>query len=592
MKRGHLRLLAVLVLTLALLSGCGRSKDDGTNAAGMGGEEPAAAGETENITAFRAKAEALRSAALAGWVREELGERPAGEAGHAVFLSLCSGLERARVYGGTGETPDAAWDAAVAAAESALRGGSCPAPRWVKADLVCISETIPADWLLNIGGTFGRGSFRYGLALDPDYQTAFLEAELNCAGVYDYENGGVDLERLNGYLAESGRGTLQALPDEYTAFQCAGWFCDESGSVCQLSLDEPDYGRREMSAVSGDTARALVLDGAEYLAGQVGADGTVSAGGERLRAAGHAEVLSAMIRGYALQPGEALAESIDRAAGWLLAGTAYADSGLAFVPDGGEITLESCALSLIALADCMEASGDTAYLPACQALGAGILSLLDTETGAFTHVLDAETLSRTEAFCSAAWDGMGVTALCRLYGLTEDALWLWAARLALEHMIAEDYTQYGEAWTACAVREMTRYDRSRADYFAFALKNAQRSLPAICQAETAFPAGLELLTASYESYRQMLDAGYSAGGFALELTLEAIRQRAVRQLDGYLFPEYAMYMDAPQEVLGAFMTREEGLRVLPGDVCRNIRGYALYAANYDALLAGGMSGSE
>lgn len=577
MRANPLRRLVALVLVLGLLPGCAQGS----------GAEAGSAGEAR-AAAFRERAETLRAAALTDQVREDLGTAPAGEAGCAVFFSVCGGTERASVYSAAGDSLDGAWDAAASAAEKALESGG-PDPLWVKADLVYLSQTVPANWLENIGTAFGGGGFRYGLAFDPDYHTALLEAELNSAGIYDYENGGVDLERLNIYLCRSGRQELTVLPEEYTAFQCAGWFCDEEGNVSRLGVEDLGYGRREMPALSGETAGALALDGAEYLARQVGEDGTISiGGGERLDAARHAEALSAMVRGYALQPGETLAEGIDRAAGWLLAGTAYADSGMAYVPDGGEITLESCALALIALADCAEASGDSAYLPACEALGAGILSLLDTETGAFTHVLDAGSLGRKESFRSAAWDGMGVTALCRLYALTEDTLWLWAAGLALDHMEAEDYTQYGNAWTSYAVCEITKYERDRADYFAFSLKNAQRNLADIYGAETAAPAGLELLMASYETYRRMTDAGYSSGGFELELMLQVIYARARRQLDGYIFPEYAMYMAEPQAVLGAFMTREAGLGVLAEDVCRNIRGYSLYAANYDELLSDGL----
>lgn len=582
MKRNRPRRLAALVLALALLPSCGLT--------GPGPVETADPAGEERVAAFREKAEVLRSAALEDWVREELGESPAGEAGHAVFLSVCDGTKRAGVYSGTGETPDAAWDAAAAAAERALREDGSSAPVWLKADLVYLSSPLSAGALENIGEVFGNGGFRYGLALDPGYRNAFLEAELNSAGIYDYEHGGVDLERLNSYLTETGREALESLPEQYIAFQCAGWFCGEDGAVCQLILEEPGYGRRELSAVDGDTALALVLDGAEYLSGLVGEDGVVSTvGGEPLDAAGHAEVLSALVRGYELNPGEALGGSIDRTAGRLLAGIVYTDGGPAYVPDGGEITLESCALSLIALADCMEASGSTAYLPACEALGAGILSLLDTDTGAFFQVLDAAGLGRKEAFRSAAWDGMGVTALCRLYGLTEDSLWLWAARQALDRMTAEDYAQYADAWTSYAVRELTKYEQSQADYYVFALTNAQRNLTAIYGAQTTFPAGLELLMASYETYRQMTGAGYSAGGFELKLALQVIHARALRQIDGYLFPECAMYMDKPQEVLGAFMTREEGLSVSPREVCRNIRGYWMYAENYDALVSDGMS---
>lgn len=563
-----LALALASALAAGLLSGC----------AGTG---------KENAQALQVKVEALRAAALSDQVREWLEEDPAGEAGYAVFLSVCGGEERAVVCHGTGDTLDAAWDAAARSAETAVRKGG-PAPLWVKADLVYVSAPLSAAALTGIGEVFGAGGFRYGLAFDSDHGTALLEAELNTAGILDYENGGLDLEALNAYLKETGRAPLNALPESYTAFQCAGWLCDEDGAVLQLGLEDEGYGRREYAAVSGDTAAALALDGAEYLAEGVEEDGSVlQQEGEPLPIPRHAEVLSAMLRGYQLYPGEALAGSIDRAAGWLAGQIAYTEGGIAFPLDNGEITLEGCALSLIAFADCAEASGDASYLSICQALGSGILSLLDTATGTFTHVLDAADLSRKEAFRSSQWDSMGVTALCRLYGLTGDALWLWAAEQVLDRAIAEEDTEYGDLWAARAAREMVRYARDRADYFAFALKNAQGSLAGVYAAQGTAPEGLEMLMLAYETYQSMLDAGYSADGFEPELLKEVVSARAKRQLDGYLFPELAMYYPQPRMVLGAFMDREDGLRVTCDALCRSIGGYYLYAVNYDSLENGG-----
>lgn len=155
-------------------------------------------------------------------------------------------------------------------------------------------------------------------------------------------------------------------------------------------------------------------------------------------------------------------------------------------------------------------------------------------------------------------------------------------------MIAEDYTQYGDAWTAYALRETTKYEQNKAEYFAFALKNVQGNLAGIYEDPASRPEGLELLMASYETYRQMLDAGYSAGGFELDLTLQVIQKKVSSQLDSYLFPEFAMYMDTPVEMLGAFMSRADGLQVSAEAVSRNVLGYAMYAKDYDTLLADGL----
>lgn len=570
-KTRRLAAVLALALLLAALPGCGNQA---------------------NAQAFQSKADALRGAALDEQVLAELVENPAGAAGCAVFFSVCGGEERARVYHATGDTPEAAWDAAVEATGTALQKNG-PYPLWVKADLVYLSSDLPAKNLAGIGEVFGTGGFRYGLAFDPKFETALLEAELNSAGIYDYENGGVELETLNDYLRQTGAAPLDALPETYTAFQCAGWFCDEEGTVLPLSPDDTGYGRRELSAVDGSLAGALVLDGAEFLAAQVQEDGSLlEADGEQAAVARHADALSALLRGYQLYPSEELAGGIDRLSEYLLGQIAYAENDMAFLLDNGEITLEDSALSVIALADCAEASGEEAYISACTALGAGMLSLLDTETGTFTQVLDANDLSRKEAVRDPAWDGMGVTAFCRLYGLTEDSLWLWAAGLVMDRMIAERPDGQGDVWTAYALREITKYVQDRTDYFTYALKQAQGSLAALYEAQGAESAGLELLLLSYETYRGMLDAGCSADGFAADLLLEVIGACGERQLDGYLFPEYAMYFDQPQKILGAFLNRAAGLQITVEDVCRNICGYALYAGNYDSLLEDGMEAAN
>ncbi len=59
-------------------------------------------------------------------------------------------------------------------------------PRWVKADVVYLSEEISAGELAKSLKSSRQEFFRYGLAFDAGYETALLEAELNGAKIYDY----------------------------------------------------------------------------------------------------------------------------------------------------------------------------------------------------------------------------------------------------------------------------------------------------------------------------------------------------------------------------------------------------------------------
>ena len=56
--------------------------------------------------------------------------------------------------------------------------------------------------------------------------------------------------------------------------------------------------------------------------------------------------------------------------------------------------------------------------------------------------------------------------------------------------------------------------------------------------------------ATFELYDRMVQSGGSADGFDRWPFLSAIYTRADRQLNGYFYPEYAMYMENPPEDLG------------------------------------------
>ena len=177
-----------------------------------------ACGEKKNVKEFQDKANLLEQEAMADWVIEGLGEAPAGDTGYVVFFSVCDRTSRASVYSGTGKTPKQAWDHAAANVEENLKEEEL-SPAWVKVDLAYHSEALPGEELEKALRQSRRGFFRYGLAFDEEFNRAFLEEELNGAGIYDYESGGVNLERMNLYLESQGRERLSGLPEEYIVFE-------------------------------------------------------------------------------------------------------------------------------------------------------------------------------------------------------------------------------------------------------------------------------------------------------------------------------------------------------------------------------------
>lgn len=229
------------------------------------------------------------------------------------------------------------------------------------------------------------------------------------------------------------------------------------------------------------------------------------------------------------------------------------------------------------------------YTEIACALGNGILSLLNPETGEFSHVLNMD-FSLKERYRTVYYDGEAAYALCRLYRLTKEEKWLFYAEKAVDHFLTADYTRYRDHWVAYAMNEITRYIH-RDDYDTFALRNARVNLDFLYKRETTYHTFLEFLMVTFETYERILAENPGLPylkEFDLPYFLRTIRVRADRMLNGFFFPEYAMYMRCPDKILGSFMVRHDGFRVRIDDVQHNIGGFYLYYKNYSRLLALGM----
>lgn len=429
-------------------------------------DRPLGAGPKEtNVEVYQRKLALLEAGALTEETEEAIGKGPAGgQAGYAVFLSVCNTAERASVFCGTGADLRSAWGNADTQVMEFLSNSNY-APVWVKADVVYTSKVLDAGELSEeVKGSLS-GFFRYGIAFDRSYQTALLEAELNGAKIYDYENGGLNFEYLNRYLAKADRTRLEELPETYTLFQCLGWFCDETDTVYELHKDGLEYGRRDIPQVDDTYVMQLMSNAGDYLVEQVNPDGSFVygkyprfdndiSGYDIVR---HAGAIWALACQYRLTGDEKFLEVIEPTIDYLMESVAYADENTAYVLKGkkNEIELGAGGLTVVALTEYMDAIGSDRYLDICRDLGNGILSQLDQETGEFYHVLN-DDFTRKEQFRVIYYDGEAVFALCRLYGMTGEQVWLDAAKCAVDHFIEADYIQYKDHWVAYSMNEITR----------------------------------------------------------------------------------------------------------------------------------------
>lgn len=552
-----------------------------------------------NVAAYKEKLALLEASALTKETEDVIGKSPAGgKAGNAVFLSICDTTERASVFCGTGPDLRSAWEDADTKVVDFLTD-SYYDPAWVKADVVYTSKVVDMEELREAMEASYSGYFRYGIAFDTRYQTSLLEAELNSNRIYDYDeddHGELNLKYLNRYLNKAGRESLEELPKAFALFQCLGWFCDENNVVWPLHDSGVEYGRRVVEHIDSDYINQLLDNTADFLAHQVNPDGSFIygikprfdneiSGYNILR---HAGTVWAMICQYGVSGDETLREPIQRAIDYMLDCVVYQDENTAYIyeEESGEIKLGGCGICILALTEYMEVFRDQSYLDVCEKLGHGIVSMMNEETGGYYHVFNRD-FSLKEENRVVFYDGEATFALCRLYGVTGNDYWLDAAQKAVGHFIAEDYTQYEDHWVAYAMNEITKYVSDPA-YYEFGLRNVAENLKTIQKRTVPSPTSLEMLMATFELYDRALESGIAVEDFDLEAFLHTISVRVNRQLNGYFYPEFTMYMERPNRVLNSFMVRHDGYRVQIDDVQHNIGGYYLYVQDYDKLVSYGL----
>jgi len=551
--------------------------------------------KNESQKQFMYKASLLKPYIVTEENERTLGEAPAGKAGHAVIISVSDGCSRAKSFCGTGNSLGQAWEAAVSLTTKCLKPGALN-PLWVRADIVCNSWPASSNTISDeLYSTLSGFDFN-GLALDSHFKTALPEGMINGMDIYDYKNDILSLDHLNEWLQLNRNEAITEFPDNMTGFECWGWFCDAEGEVFSLYRDGPDNSRRQTGPLDADYVKNIIDSASSFLLQQVNEDGSFIYGikpqfDEEIddyNILRHSGTVWSLICRYRLFPDEALKKSIESVIDYMLSQTKVDYDGAAYIYEAkdDEIKIGGNGIAIVALTEYMDVFKDDRYKDACVALGKGILKQQNTQTGGYWHVLYGD-LTPKEEFRTVYYDGECTFALARLYSLTGEQEWLNAACKAIDHFIAEDYTQYRDHWVAYSLNEVTKYVE-RQDYFKFALDNAVNNYVKIEGQAKTFPTNLELLVACFETWQRMIDKGMDTGDFDVQKLLNVISARAHRQLSGFFYPEVVMYMANPQRIEGTFMMRNDGFRVRIDDVQHNIGGFYMYWKNYDTMVAAGL----
>ncbi|MBC1436284.1 poly(glycerol-phosphate) alpha-glucosyltransferase [Listeria rocourtiae] len=439
---------------------------------------------------------------------------------------------------------------------------------------------------------------RLGISFDKGFYTALLEQEINGNAMIQPKEAGIALnvENLNRYLVQSHKehGKLEIEADsEIVVFDTIGFYFD-GDAVLPLYSDELNHGRRVISQLKPSDVAELIQQSGAYLADQVGVNGEFIYGYfscfdkkiQHYNSLRHASSTYSMIESYEVSGDDKILRAAERALRFLAIDLIREKENRAYVieRDNNEIKLGANAAAILAFSKYIQVTKNNNYLALCQKLAHAICDQ-QQENGQFVHVLEYPTLAIKDAFRIIYYDGEAVLGLLRLYAIDRDSRWLDVATNAFNHFIEKEYWKNHDHWLSYCTNEITKYlpeDR----YFEFGLKNAAGRLDFIHDRETTFPTFLELTVATHDMCERIEAAnkGYLLQGFNREKLEQTIEKRADYQLNGFFYPELAMYYKNPARIMHSFFIRHHSFRVRIDDVEHNISGYCRYLNRITANL--------
>ncbi|MCL2638843.1 MAG: glycosyltransferase [Oscillospiraceae bacterium] len=562
---------------------------------------------------FNRLKEHILSEAISARLKEELLNNTGASDFFAVFLSVCDKKERARVFRGRGSTLNAAFENAEKNLISFyIKNKKLFKGDWVKADVVTSFETIPTAQLNSLMVNERWTNFlRTGISFTPDFSCSFLEAELNGNKVltyytekeynakkFDYNSCRINLENLNRYLKiYYGAEPVKQIPKKITIFTARGFFCnnDEDGVIHELYNDSMDYGRRRIPEVDASVVKNIIVGASRFLAEQIDSGGRFIYGyypafNRKLsdyNIVRHASSLWSLINLYRMSGDKSLVPKLDAAIDYMATYIEHKDAYTAYLVEkkSGEIKLGANGVAIIMFTEYMDVFMSQKYTDIVRKLANGILELQNPTSGEYWHILSFPGFIRKDEYRTVYYDGEATFALARAYTYSKEQKYLDAAKAAVENFIAKDYTKHRDHWVAYSLFEVTKYvDDVR--YYEFALRNAEVNLSAIYNRATSFHTYLEMLMASWRTYQRAVKyavksdyiMNYDPSNFA-----KTIYFRARHMLNGYFYPEYAMYMKSPSDVVGSFMVRHHNFRIRIDDIQHFIGGYFFYNLYYSEI---------
>jgi hypothetical protein len=245
-----------------------------------------------------------------------------------------------------------------------------------------------------------------------------------------------------------------------------------------------------------------------------------------------------------------------------------------------EVRLGALGLSIVMILMYSSIFGDIDHIDKAVRIGNFIVTMQNGTTGEFFHVLDYPSLDFKDKFRIVYYSGEACYGLLKLYALTDNDKYLRVCVKAFDFFIKNHYEQYYDHWLAYASNELTRYVPQDI-YYNFALENAFIKIDFINKRSTTWPTFLELMNSTFliiERIKQQ-NKYYLLQKYNIEKFYEVLKTRILRQMNGIMYPELAMFYKNPDRMLYAIFGRHHFFRVRNDDVAHHLIGYCHFIKN-------------
>lgn len=431
-----------------------------------------------------------------------------------------------------------------------------------------------------IKNSVNKKYFDFGIAFDEKFNTFLLKEEINSNNLIDYEKYKLQLNEMNEYLQSQGKEQIQTIPEEIFIFKTESYYYENSQWI-KLSTQNA-YDLREFDSSTQSLEEKIKL-ASERLSSLENYDGRYIYGLETntseyisgyniLR---HAGTTWSQILAYKENPNEQLKENIESAIEYLVDNyiIVYNDK-INYVVENDEIKLGGNALTLLMLSEYKQVFNDDKYLELSAKISNGILAM-QNEDGSFNHVYNTDFTIK-EKIRTVYYDGESIFALMKYYQCLNKEEIYNAVTKAIDYLIEQDYTKYADHWIAYGVSEYIKYNHEN-KYIEFALNNYTKNKYYINSITIFNPTSVEMILATYKTYLYVKEIDTNneiLQRFNIDDLKESINKRINSLYSYYIYPEVAMYLKAPNEVIYGFHNIEYRMRI--DDIQHSLAATILY----------------